>query len=107
MLGTLGKVGAILSAAFVVLAVLSAVLPRLDEMYDPLTGTDPDIIGYSPPSAQHVLGTDSFGRDLFSQLCAGAYNAFFYWDPSICSRCPCSFVCSFCSGTPSIRASST
>ncbi|MBU7011229.1 MAG: hypothetical protein HXS46_11100 [Theionarchaea archaeon] len=46
MLGTLGKVGAILSAAFVVLAVLSAVLPRLDEMYDPLTGTDPDIIGY-------------------------------------------------------------
>ncbi len=78
MLGTLGKAGAIVGAAFIILAALSVVLPLLNEMYDPLTGTDPEIIGYSPPSAHHVLGTDSFGRDLFSQLCAGAYNAFFY-----------------------------
>jgi peptide/nickel transport system permease protein len=45
-------------------------------MYDPLCGADPDIIGVSPPSVQHPLGTDSIGRDLFSQLLEGAKWAF-------------------------------
>ncbi|MBU7033340.1 MAG: hypothetical protein HXS53_12485 [Theionarchaea archaeon] len=72
------KVGVAILATFVILAIISLVLPTIDMKYQPLYGTDPDIIGYSDPSAAHLLGTDFLGRDLFSQLCAGAYNAFMY-----------------------------
>lgn len=75
MFGNLGKVGAAVCAAFVVLAVISLILPSINEMYQPLYGTDPDVIGFSQPSGQHILGTDFMGRDLFSQLCAGAFTA--------------------------------
>lgn len=44
-------------------------------MYHPLTGTDPYIIGFSQPSAKHLLGTDYVGRDIFSQLLASSCNA--------------------------------
>jgi len=71
----LEKVGYGVLVAFIVLAVISFILPRIDAMYIPLYGTDPEIIGYSRPSSQHILGTDFMGRDLFSQLCAGAYFA--------------------------------
>ncbi|MBU7017724.1 MAG: hypothetical protein HXS44_09455 [Theionarchaea archaeon] len=75
MIGNVGKVGAAVCAVFVVLAVISLILPTVDMMYQPLYGTDPNIIGFSQPSSQHLLGTDFMGRDLFSQLCAGAYAA--------------------------------
>ncbi|MBU7047854.1 MAG: hypothetical protein HXS54_15565 [Theionarchaea archaeon] len=75
MIGNVGKVGAVVCAVFIVLAVISLVLPSINHMYQPLYGTDPDIIGFSQPSSQHLLGTDFMGRDLFSQLCAGAYAA--------------------------------
>lgn len=75
MLGKLEKVGIVVLAVFIGLAVISLVLPVIDPMYIPLYGTDPEVIGFSRPSAQHILGTDFMGRDLFSQLCSGAYFA--------------------------------
>jgi len=67
-----GILGIIILVIFFFLAFASTIPPQLDDMYIPLTGTDPDIIGFSQPSARHLLGTDSFGRDLFSQLLEGA-----------------------------------
>jgi len=72
------KVGVAVLVVFMVLAIISIILPVIDMKYQPLYGTDPEIIGYSGPSAAHLLGTDFLSRDLFSQLCAGAYNAFMY-----------------------------
>jgi peptide/nickel transport system permease protein len=71
----LEKVGLTVLVIFVVFVIISFYLPTVDPMYQPLYGTDPEIIGYSNPSAAHLLGTDFLGRDLFSQLCEGAYNA--------------------------------
>jgi peptide/nickel transport system permease protein len=75
MIGNVGKVGAAVFAVFVVLAVISLIFSMVNIMYQPLYGTDPEIIGFSQPSSQHLLGTDFMGRDLFSQLCAGSYTA--------------------------------
>lgn len=49
--------------------ILVAIFAPLISPYDPLTT---DIIGrLSSPSAQHLLGTDEFGRDLLSRLIYG------------------------------------
>ena len=77
-MNSLRKIGAVVCVVFAVLGVISLVLPLIDKMYQPLYGTDPDIIGYSPPSSHHILGTDFMGRDIFSQLCRGAFTAFMY-----------------------------
>lgn len=45
-------------------------------MYHPMTGVDPDIYDSTGPSISHWLGTDFMGRDIFSQLLAGARIAF-------------------------------
>lgn len=67
-----GVLGVVVLVFFFVLALASVILPRIDEMYIPLYGTDPEILGISPPSLRHPLGTDFMGRDLFSQLLEGA-----------------------------------
>ncbi len=67
-----GVLGIIILVIFFVLALASTVPPKIDEMYIPLYGTDPDIIGFSQPSLRHPMGTDFMGRDLFSQLLEGA-----------------------------------
>ncbi|MBU7033237.1 MAG: ABC transporter permease [Theionarchaea archaeon] len=67
-----GLIGIGLLSIFIVMAVSSLIPPRINEMYIPLHGTDPDIIGVSRPSLAHVLGTDFAGRDIFSQLLEGA-----------------------------------
>ncbi len=41
-----------------------------------MTGVDPDIYDSTGPSISHWLGTDFMGRDIFSQLLAGARIAF-------------------------------
>lgn len=67
-----GILGVVILAIFFVLALVSVIPPKIDEMYIPLYGTDPEIMGISPPSLRHPLGTDFMGRDLFSQLLEGA-----------------------------------
>ncbi len=67
-----GVLGIAILVIFFILAIASTIPPKIDEMYVPLYGTDPDIIGFSQPSLKHPLGTDFMGRDLFSQLLEGA-----------------------------------
>ena len=35
----------------------------------------------APPSSKHILGTDSLGRDVFSQIMEGSQVAFRSWPP--------------------------
>jgi len=71
-----GLVGVSILIIFLVMAFASFIPPILDEMYIPLYGSDPDIIGVTTPSLRHPLGTDFAGRDIFSQLLEGAKWAF-------------------------------
>ena len=61
-----GWLGAILVAATVLVAVISLVWTP----YDP-TLAHPDV-SLAGPSAEHLLGTDRFGRDTASRIMAGA-----------------------------------
>ena len=72
----LGKGGIILIVLFGAMAVCSVIPPWIDPMYRPMTGVDPDILSSTGPSLRHWLGTDFMGRDIFSQLLAGARIAF-------------------------------
>lgn len=67
----IGLVGIAILVIFIVMAFASFLPPLIDEMYLPLSGSDPDIIGMTSPSLRHPLGTDFGGRDVFSQLLEG------------------------------------
>ena len=71
-----GRIGIGLLAVFGLMALGSFIPPLIDSMYDPMTGVDPHISQTTGPSWSHWLGTDFIGRDLFSQLLAGARIAF-------------------------------
>jgi peptide/nickel transport system permease protein len=47
----------------------------LPGIYDPRAGYDIALSHPSPPSGAHLLGTDAFGKDIFSMLLAGARPA--------------------------------
>lgn len=72
----LGKVGIGFLILFGLMALCSFIPPWVDPMYRPMTGVDPDIARSTGPSLRHWLGTDFMGRDIFSQLLAGARIAF-------------------------------
>ena len=72
----MGKIGLILLGIFALMAVSSFIPPWIDPMYHPMTGVDPVISRSTGPSWTHWLGTDFMGRDLLSQLLAGARVAF-------------------------------
>lgn len=61
---------AIAGLLIVVLLLLAALLAPWIAPYDPLKADFAAIL--SPPSAEHVLGTDEVGRDLLSRLIYGA-----------------------------------
>ncbi len=71
-----GRIGIGLLAVFGLMAVGSFIPPLIDPMYHPMTGVDPQITYATGPGWRHWLGTDFIGRDLFSQLLAGARIAF-------------------------------
>ncbi len=62
----LGAAGLIIISVFVLTAVFADVLAR----FDPLTVDS--VHALARPSAQHWMGTDSFGRDVFSRIIHGA-----------------------------------
>jgi peptide/nickel transport system permease protein len=66
---TLGAVGGIVLVFMVVLAATASILP----LPNPEETSFLDIL--KPPSAAHLLGTDSFGRDQLSRLIYGARTA--------------------------------
>jgi peptide/nickel transport system permease protein len=61
--------GVVLSFVFLVLLILAAIWPHL------FTATDPNAADIqhtlNPPSAQHWLGTDQNGRDIYARLITG------------------------------------
>jgi len=72
----LGRIGLTLLILFALMAVSSFIPPRIDPMYHPMTGVDPEISSSVGPTLRHWLGTDFMGRDILSQLLAGARVAF-------------------------------
>ena len=72
----LGKIGLSLLFMFALMALCSFIPPLIDTMYQPMTGVDPEITHSTGPSLRHWLGTDFMGRDILSQLLAGARVAF-------------------------------
>jgi peptide/nickel transport system permease protein len=56
--------------AVIALIVLCAAVPSLLAPYDPNELATGDLL--SPPAADHLLGTDEFGRDLFSRIIFGS-----------------------------------
>jgi peptide/nickel transport system permease protein len=62
----LGTVGLVIMVAFVLTALFADLLTR----YDPLTVDSAQALAH--PSAQHWMGTDSFGRDVWSRIIHGA-----------------------------------
>jgi len=72
----LGKIGLTLLAMFGLMALCSFIPPLVDPMYQPMIGVDPEISCSTGPSMRHWLGTDFMGRDILSQLLAGARVAF-------------------------------
>lgn len=72
----LGKIGLVLLIMFALMALTSYIPPMINPMYNPMTGVDPNITDSTGPSLKHWLGTDFMGRDILSQLLAGARVAF-------------------------------
>jgi peptide/nickel transport system permease protein len=65
----LGAIGAAITIALIVIAMLGGAIAP----YDPYETSFLDQL--KPPSAQHWLGTDSFGRDVMSRLIYGSRTA--------------------------------
>jgi peptide/nickel transport system permease protein len=57
----------------VIVMILAAVLADRIAPYDPTALSFKDLL--APPSPEHLLGTDNFGRDVFSRLLYGARTA--------------------------------
>lgn len=71
-----GLIGFYIFLFFAMLTLLSFFPEHISDIYHPIKGVDENIYSSTPPSFKHPLGTDFMGRDLFSQLLAGARIAF-------------------------------
>ncbi|HSG28572.1 MAG TPA: hypothetical protein VLA34_08845, partial [Candidatus Krumholzibacterium sp.] len=59
-------------AAIVVVLYLVALFAPLIATHDPVQHGDLPAMRHSAPSSSHLLGTDKFGRDVFSRVLYGA-----------------------------------
>ena len=66
----LRRPGFVLALAFVVLVIVSALVPRFFTTYDPYA-TAP-AARLTPPGAAHWFGTDELGRDLYTRVVFGS-----------------------------------
>jgi len=64
----LGMVGAVIVVTLYIVAILAPLLTP----YDPVTQGDIPRMRYLPPSSQHLLGTDKFGRDVLARIFYGS-----------------------------------
>jgi peptide/nickel transport system permease protein len=65
--------GLVLACLILALAVLWALVPGIFTAYDPIQGLPGQHL--RPPTAAHLLGTDSLGRDLFARIVYGAVHS--------------------------------
>lgn len=65
--------GLVLACLILALAVLWALAPGIFTVYDPIQGLPGQHL--RPPSATHLLGTDSLGRDLYARIVYGAVHS--------------------------------
>src|SRR3982074_3227264 len=65
-LGTAGS-------ALIIVMLLAAAFADVIAPYDPTAINCPDLL--KPPSAQHLLGADNFGRDVLSRVIFGSRTA--------------------------------
>lgn len=76
----IGVIGLVIILIFAMMALSHPILMKYvwePRVYDPVIGYDMEIFVHpSPPSAQHLLGTDPLGRDIFSQLLYGTRFSF-------------------------------
>lgn len=67
---------------FIIFSVLILCLLLLAIFSDKVVPFDPYLqdlnIALQPPSAEHILGTDRYGRDLFSRVIVGSKTTIFY-----------------------------
>ncbi|SHH96920.1 peptide/nickel transport system permease protein [Sporobacter termitidis DSM 10068] len=86
------KVGAILLCLFLILLILSLIC----------TPYDPNKMNtqakFQPPSFQHLLGTDNFGRDIFSRVMKGAQTVCFVGFTSVAIGLAAGFILGAVSG---------
>lgn len=68
--GILRNRGAVIGLTILVILILGAVLAPVITTYDPIEINPPDRL--QSPSGEHWLGTDPFGRDLFTRMVYGA-----------------------------------
>jgi peptide/nickel transport system permease protein len=76
----IGLIGLAIIAVFGVMALAHPILMKYiwePRIYDPIVGYDFNIFVHpSPPSTDHILGTDPLGRDILSQLLYGTRFGF-------------------------------
>ena len=78
--------GAMVGLTILIFILLIVIFADLIAPYD-LAVTQDAYNKLQPPSAQHLLGTDSYGRDVLARLVHGARNSLFIALLASCTSC--------------------